>query len=125
MKSLTHAAALEAVKAIVADIFECDPASLHETTRLMTDLPCESVDLLEISIRLGQACHIAVDDETAFLRSVRLWAADGPQALAAACSHLPEARREEIRLQVSASPALSPLSLGDLAHYATYAAAQG
>lgn len=123
--SLTHAAALEAVKAIVADIFECDPATLHEASRLMEDLPCESIDLLEISIRLGQTCRIAVDDETAFLRSVRLWVADGPQALAAACPHLPEERREAILLQVGAQPAISPLTLGDLAHYAAYAAARG
>lgn len=123
--SLTPAAALEAVKAIVADIFECDPATLHEASRLMEDLPCESIDLLEISIRLGQTCRIAVDDETAFLRSVRLWVADGPQALAVACPHLPEERREAILLQVSAHPAISPLTLGDLAHYAAYAAARG
>lgn len=123
--SLPYAAALEAVTAIVADIFECDPATLDETSRLMADLPCESVDLLEISIRLGHSCRIAVDDETAFLRSVRLRAADGAQALAAAFPHLPEERREAIRLQVGANPALSPLTLGDLAHYAAYASARG
>lgn len=123
--SLTYAAALEEVKAIAADIFECDPATLHETSRLMEDLSCESVDLLEISIRLGQACRIAVDDETAFLRSVRLWVADGAQALAAACPHLTEARREAILLQVGAQPAVSPLTLGDLALYAAYASARG
>lgn len=122
--SLTYAAALDEVKAIVADIFECDPATLQDASRLMADLPCESIDLLEISIRLGQRCRIAVDDEAAFLRSVRLWAADGPQALAAACPHLPADRREEIRLQVSANPALSPLTLGDLAHYAAFAASR-
>ncbi|MFQ8737318.1 MAG: hypothetical protein ACLSAH_16060 [Bilophila wadsworthia] len=33
---------------IVADIFECDPRALSAKTRLMTDLPCESIDLLEI-----------------------------------------------------------------------------
>ena len=28
---------------IVADIFECDPRALSGETRLMTDLPCESL----------------------------------------------------------------------------------
>ena len=36
---------------IVADIFECDPRALSGETRLMTDLPCESIDLLEIGAR--------------------------------------------------------------------------
>ena len=39
---------------IVADIFECDPRALSGETRLMTDLPCESIDLLEIGARLGR-----------------------------------------------------------------------
>ena len=38
---------------IVADIFERDPRTLSGETRLMTDLPCESIDLLEIGARLG------------------------------------------------------------------------
>ena len=44
---------------IVADIFECDPRALSGETRLMTDLPCESIDLLEIGARLGQTYHVA------------------------------------------------------------------
>ena len=37
----------------------------------MTDLPCESIDLLEIGARLGQTFHILVDDDVVFLRSLR------------------------------------------------------
>ena len=56
---------------IVADIFECDPRALSGETRLMTDLPCESIDLLEIGARLGQTFHILIDDDVVFLRSLR------------------------------------------------------
>ena len=70
--SLTREEALQGVIALVADIFERDAAELRERTRLMADLPCESIDLLEISIRLGAAFGISVDDEMAFLRSLRL-----------------------------------------------------
>ena len=59
---------------IVADIFECDPRALSGETRLMTDLPCESIDLLEIGARLGQTFHIRIDDDVVFLRSLRYMA---------------------------------------------------
>ena len=48
---------------IVADIFERDPRTLSGETRLMTDLPCESIDLLEIGARLGQTFHITVGQD--------------------------------------------------------------
>ena len=62
---------MDGVRGIVADIFECDPGTLSAETRLMTDLPCESIDLLEIGARLGQTFRVPVDDEAAFLRSLR------------------------------------------------------
>ena len=62
---------------IVADIFECDPRALSGETRLMTDLPCESIDLLEIGARLGQTFHILIDDDVVFLRSLRYHVAHG------------------------------------------------
>ena len=75
-------------------------------------------DLLEISIRLGATFHITVDDETAFLRSLRLLA-DG-EALARAYPHLSEQRREELRQWREAGDSTPPLTLGDLADYAVW-----
>ncbi len=116
--SLTRDEALKGVIQMAADIFEYDAAALHERTRLMADLPCESIDLLEISIRLGATFHITVDDETAFLRSLRLLA-DG-DALARACPHLSEQRREELLQWRETGDNVSPLTLGDLADYAVW-----
>ena len=72
---------------IVADIFECDPRALSGETRLMTDLPCESIDLLEIGARLGQTFHILIDDDVVFLRSLRYHVAHGVKALALGLSN--------------------------------------
>lgn len=116
--SLTRDEALQGVIGMVADIFERDAAELHAQTRLMGDLPCESIDLLEISIRLGATFHITVDDEAAFLRSLRLLA-DG-DALARAYPHLSEQRREELRQWREAGDSTPPLTLGDLADYAVW-----
>lgn len=116
--SLTREEALQGVIALVADIFERDAAELHERTRLMADLPCESIDLLEISIRLGAAFGISVDDEAAFLRSLRLQA--GGDALASAYPHLSGPRREELLRQREEAGGVSPLTLGDLADYAVW-----
>ena len=62
---------LEGIIRIAADIFECPASTLGEGTRLFTDLPCESIDLLEIAARISQEFHIQVDDDAVFLRSLR------------------------------------------------------
>lgn len=118
--SLSRDEALQGVIGCVADIFERDAAELHAQTRLMADLPCESIDLLEISIRLGAAFGISVDDEAAFLRSLRLLTDEGAAALARAYPHLSEQRREELLCRREGD-GLSPLTLGDLADYAVWA----
>lgn len=117
---LTRDEALQGVIQMAADIFEREAAELHARTRLMADLPCESIDLLEISIRLGAAFSITVDDETAFLRSLRLLE-DG-DALARAYPHLSEQRRDELLQRREAGDNVPPLTLGDLADYVVWMA---
>ena len=48
------------VREIVANLFERDAATLSDDTLLMQDLPCESIDLLEVSVQLGATFHIFV-----------------------------------------------------------------
>lgn len=62
---------LEGICGIAAEIFECPASSLNGNTRLFTDLPCESIDLLEIAARIAQDYRIQVDDDAVFLRSLR------------------------------------------------------
>ena len=127
--SLTRDEALQGVIGMVADIFERDAAELHAQTRLMGDLPCESIDLLEVSVQLGATFHIFVDEERAFLRSLRYQLAGAPDAAAFLrehYGHLDEARRQQLAAyytDVDGMALQSPLTLGDIAHWVEQALA--
>ncbi len=111
---------LDEVRGIVADIFERDPQTLSGTTRLMLDLPCESIDLLEIGARLGQTFHTAVEDDVVFLRSLRYHLAEGGDPKAVLCREYPylsEARRDELARALAEPDAEPQLCLDDIAAY--------
>ena len=94
------------VREIVANLFERDAATLSDDTLLMQDLPCESIDLLEVSVQLGATFHIFVDEERAFLREHY--------------GHLDEARRQQLAAYYTDADGMalqSPLTLGDIAHW--------
>lgn len=111
------------VREIVARLFERDPASLSDATLLMQDLPCESIDLLEVSVQLGATFHVFVDEERAFLRSLRYQLAEAPDAAALLrehYGHLDEARRRQLLEFYAGGDAAtlrSPLTLGDIARW--------
>ena len=105
---------------IVADIFECDPRALSGETRLMTDLPCESIDLLEIGARLGQTFHILIDDDVVFLRSLRYHVAHGGEPEAVIRREYPYLSPERVKalaLGLSNPDAVPQLRLDDIAAY--------
>lgn len=111
---------LENICDISAAIFECDPATLDAHTRLMVDLPCESIDLLEIGVSLNRRFKVAVNDEVVFLTSLRLHVAQAGNVEAKLASVYPHLSPE--RLQVLAREAALPnsspqLCLGDIAAY--------
>jgi acyl carrier protein len=114
----------DTVRAIVADIFEVAPETLTPATRLFEDLPCESIDLLEIGAGLNRRCRIPVDDDAAFLRSLRIHLMeaererrDATQHLASVYPHLTARRVASIveALRDSASPPV--LTLADITAY--------
>ena len=105
---------------IVADIFDRDPRTLSGETRLMTDLPCESIDLLEIGARLGQTFHILVDDDVVFLRSLRYHVAHGGEPEAVIRREYPYLSPERVKalaLGLSNPDAVPQLCLDDIAAY--------
>lgn len=111
------------VREIVARLFERDVTTLSDATLLMQDLPCESIDLLEVSVQLGATFHIFVDEERAFLRSLRYQLAsapDGAALLREHYGHLDEARRRQLLDYYAAGDSMalrSPLTLGDIARW--------
>ncbi len=114
---------LECVTTIVADIFERDKASLNAGTYLMQDLPCESIDLLEIAARISREARREVDDDALFLRNVRTLVYENPDTSAedVLVRHFPwidEERRTKIAREIE-SPAPF-VTLGDMAMYLDY-----
>ncbi len=75
---MVQADALHCVCSVVEEIFEKERGSLSGRTLLMQDLPCESIDLLEIAARISQAAGREVNDEALFLKSLRSRLAEEP-----------------------------------------------
>lgn len=118
--------ALSGVIGIVADIFEKDPDELGETTRIMVDLPCESIDLLELGASLNREFKVSVDDDVAFLRSLRVHAeryrdTGVEEGLAREYPHLSPARIHELAEALKTPGAQPLLSIGDVAAYVAHA----
>ena len=67
----TEQAIWSRVQTIFADIFDRAPEDIAPETRIMTDLGGESVDLLEIAVRINADFGIPVDEDTVFLKSLR------------------------------------------------------
>lgn len=120
-----------AVAALAASIFDVDAASLSPDTRLMADLPCESIDLLEIGAGLNRHFAIPVRDAAAFLTDLRLHVLaaerDGEpadQRLAREYPHLSAARVAEILTAMRVPDTPPVLTLGDVAAYVAWAMAR-
>ncbi|MDO5537257.1 MAG: phosphopantetheine-binding protein [Desulfovibrionaceae bacterium] len=115
--------ALACIRTIVAEIFERDPDTLGPETRLMQDLPCESIDLLEIAARVSQRAGREVDDEALFLRNLRALVAerpgDDPAAVIAANFPWLAPSRVESAVADMRSPAPF-VTLADMAAYLDY-----
>ena len=120
-----------AIAALVAPIFDMDAASLSPATQLMADLPCESIDLLEIGAGLNRRFAIPVRDAAAFLTDLRIHVLEAertgeePEArLAREYPHLSAARVAEVLEAVRVPGAPPVLTIGDVAAYVAWALAR-
>lgn len=120
-----------AIAALVAPIFDVDAATLSPATRLMADLPCESIDLLEIGAGLNRRFAIPVRDAAAFLTDLRIHVLEAertgevPEArLAREYPHLSAARVAEVLEAVRVPGAPPVLTIGDVAAYVAWALAR-
>ena len=89
----------------------------------MQDLPCESIDLLEIAARISREARREVDDDALFLRNVRTLVYEHPDDSAenVLAGHFPwidGKRRVQIAQEIE-SPAPF-VTLGDMAMYLEY-----
>jgi acyl carrier protein len=97
----------------------------------MADLPCESIDLLEIGAGLNRHFGIPVRDAAAFLTDLRIHVleaerhGESPAArLAREYPHLSAARVAEILADVRVPGAPPVLTIGDVAAYVAWALAR-
>ena len=60
-----------ALKDIIGEIMDIDPAIIHADTYLVRDLNMESIDLLELGVSINYTFNIDVDDDIAFLKDLR------------------------------------------------------
>ncbi|EGY26600.1 hypothetical protein DA2_1131 [Desulfovibrio sp. A2] len=120
-----------AIATLVAPIFDVDAATLSPSTRLMADLPCESIDLLEIGAGLNRRFAIPVRDAAAFLTDLRIHVleaertGEAPEArLAREYPHLSAARVAEVLAAVRVPGAPPVLTIGDVAAYVAWSLAR-
>ena len=113
---------------IIDEIMECGQDKLSGRTRVMQDLACESIDLLEIGARVAQAFHIRVDDDAMFLRSLRAkveasgQGADAKAVIAEAYPWLSLGRVQEMADSLAEGTPL--LRLDDIAAYVAHCLGQ-
>jgi len=107
---------------ILAEILDLDPADITPDTYVIRSLKAESIDLLEIGVAMQHRLGIAVDDDSLFLKNVRIVLARAERsgaeplsALRAEFPHLTEDRLTEILADLSAGPVLQ---VRDLVSYA-------
>lgn len=117
---------------ILAEILDLDPADITPDTYVIRSLKAESIDLLEIGVAMQHQLGIAVDDDSLFLKNVRIVLARAERsgteplsALRTEFSHLSADRLTEILADLSAGPVLQVRDLVSYAQAARAKAAEG
>lgn len=103
----------ETIASILADILDLDPADITPEIYVIRELEAESIDLLEIGVAIQHRLGIEVDDDTLFLKNLRILLLRAEQdraeplaLLAEAYPHLDTARLRRILDDVAAGPVL-------------------
>ena len=60
---MTDAEIEQKIKDILAEEFECDPAKLTHDTTLFTELDLDSIDAVDLVVRLQQETHKKVEPD--------------------------------------------------------------
>ncbi len=101
------------ITTILAEILDLNPADITADTYVIRDLEAESIDLLEIGVAIQHRLGIEVDDDTLFLKDLRILLARAEQNQAAPLDlltetypHLDAARLRQILDDAQAGPVL-------------------
>lgn len=114
----------EKIAVLLADIFDCSTSDIQPATRIMGDLGGESVDLLEIAVRINADFGIPVNEDRIFLRNLRYLMAecsaqgtDPALSLAREYPHLSEQRCTDLAHALSTGDTAPLLNVSDLVAY--------
>lgn len=104
---------LETIRSILAEILDLDPTDITADTYIIRDLEAESIDLLEIGVAIQHRLGTQVDDDTLFLKNLRIQLARAEQnqtapldLLTETYPHLDATRLRQILDDVQAGPVL-------------------
>ncbi len=60
------------IRDILVELLDVEDAEISTNSYLVRDLGVESIDFLELAVALNDQFHVAVHDDTVFLRNLRL-----------------------------------------------------
>lgn len=63
---------LDAIKEILMELLDLESEAIGPDSYLVRDMGVESIDFLELAVALNEHFDVAVDDDTVFLRNLRL-----------------------------------------------------
>ncbi|MCG8533295.1 MAG: acyl carrier protein [Desulfovibrionales bacterium] len=113
------------VRNIICEVLEAEPTEVTPTTFVMRDLPTESIDLMEYGVGLTKDCGVTVQDDTVFLKSMRLHIAQATEDnrnvaehLHSVYPHLTLGRIDEMVATIAEGPVLQ---VQDIAAYIDHA----
>lgn len=98
---------------ILTDLLDLDSEVISPESYLVRDLGVESIDFLELAVSLNERFQISVEDDTVFLRNLRLHLAAAGEAGAAPLDYLKtqygflsDERLEEILSDLDGGPVI-------------------
>ncbi len=101
------------IKEILMELLDAAPETITSDSYLVRDLGVESIDFLELAVSLNERFQIPVEDDTLFLRNLRLHLATAREkgiaamdALKAHYAFLPRERLEEILSDLDDGPVI-------------------
>lgn len=70
---------LDTIREILVELLDVDPEQIEAETYLVRDLEMESIDFLELAVTLNSRFGVDVQDDTVFLRNLRIYLAEAEE----------------------------------------------
>ncbi len=106
------------LEGLIAEILDIEPSKITPDTYLIRDLGAESIDLLELGVKIGTLFSIEVNDDQIFLRRFRQHLEiSGADSLTALYPHLSAERIDRIIGDLDGGPTLKVADVAGYIHW--------